>query len=116
MPSYKVVLTIDAAKIDSVKKKLREAFGASIAAQVEKIGMASSRADRLSNAESSFEDAKSEVESLKEELESWKEGLPENLQNGSKAEELDSAISELESLMDSLESCDFSNVSFPGMY
>lgn len=41
-------------------------------------------------------DAFSIMSDLREELENWKDSLPENLQNGTKAEELDTAIGELE--------------------
>lgn len=75
-----------------------------------------SRANRYADAQQMFEDSKSEVSSLKEELESWRDGLPENLQNGSKADELDEAIQGLESVESEMESVNFDDVSFPGMF
>ena len=44
--------------------------------------------------------AKDTVEELRDELQSWRDNLPENLQSGSKAEELDEAISNLGGLAD----------------
>lgn len=116
MADYIVTLTVDAARLESVQKKLREAFGKDSEAKVEKIKHATSRADRLSEAESSFEDAKVIVDELKDEIQNWLDGLPENLQNGSKADELNECISELDDLSNNLENCDFSGISFPGMY
>lgn len=75
-----------------------------------------SRADQLSEAESLVEDAKSIVEGLRDELQEWLDSLPENLQNGSKADELNDAISELDSINEALENVEMSGVSFPGMY
>lgn len=76
-----------------------------------------SRADRLAAAQGMVDDARGEVESLKDELEGWKDGLPENLQNGSKADELQEAIDALESLVSNLDSVEgFDDVNFPGMY
>jgi gas vesicle protein len=78
----------------------------------------SSRADRLSEAESSLEDAKSVVEELKDEIEQWKDGLPENLQDSEKANQLDECVSALEDLISNLEEAEgnFGSVDFPGMY
>jgi len=113
MPQYK--LTIQATSITSLKAKLKK-LGLAEDVQVEKIEVPSSRADRLSAAESEFESAKSTVEELKEEMENWRDGLPENLQSGSKADEINECIDQLEEIQNNLDSCDFSSVSFPGMY
>jgi len=116
MARYKIAFQVDGSRIDAVKAQVKKAFENEVVAQIEKVSLSQSRADRLSDAESSFEDAKGEVESLKDELQDWHDNLPENLQSGSKASEIEDAVSELESLLDSMESCDFSSVSFPGMY
>lgn len=77
---------------------------------------ATSRSDRLQEAATMVDDAKQVVEDLKSELESWKDGMPENLQNGSKAQEIDDAVSELESLGSELDGISFDSVNFPGMF
>lgn len=74
------------------------------------------RADRFAAAKAQIDDAKSEMESLKEELETWKDGLPENLQSGSKADELSTAIDNLETIITSLDEVENNDVDFPGMY
>lgn len=76
----------------------------------------SSRADRLSEAESLVDQAKSIVEELKGEIEEWHGNLPENFQNGDKGSALQECISALEEVEQQLESADFSSVEFPGMY
>lgn len=73
------------------------------------------RADRFSFAQAKISEALAEVQSLKEELESWRDNLPENLQGGSKADELDTAISELYEMESWLEDCEGKDVSFPSM-
>ena len=59
-----------------------------------------------------------EAEELKDELEAWLENMPENLQDGSKAGEIQEAIDELEEVIDHLnEAVDSAgNVNFPGMF
>lgn len=77
---------------------------------------AESRADRFSEAQSNISDGKSEAEELLDELESWRDGLPENLQSGSKADELEEAISSLQEFIDACDSAESVDVTFPGMY
>lgn len=88
--------------------------GADVSAEKHK--PATSRSARFSDAQSTIADAKSEMESLREELQTWRDNLPENLQSGTKADELDSAISELEDVISSLEEAESASVEFPGMY
>lgn len=59
------------------------------------------KAEGLKDAANTFE---SELEELKDELQSWLDGMPENLQQSSKAEELESAISQLDEAVGSLSS------------
>jgi DNA-binding transcriptional MerR regulator len=113
MARYKII--IDGGNIKTVQKKIQKAFpGQEV--QVEKIKVISSRPDRLGEAEEACENAKSIVEELKGEMEEWHENIPENLQDGSKANEVQECIDALEELNDSLEGIDFSSVSFPSMF
>jgi hypothetical protein len=116
MAQYTVTMTVEDRLPASVEKKLRDAFGKDAPIHtVEKINRNPSRADRLSQAENMVEDAKSIVEELKDEIDQWKDSLPENLQSGSKADDLDSCSSALEEIGSQLESADFGNVEFPSM-
>lgn len=108
-------LTIEATSITSLRAKLKK-LGLSEEKQVEKIELSSSRADRLSEAEKKFENVKSTVTELKDEMQNWLDGMPESLQQGSTADEVRECIDQLEEIEQNLESCDFSSVSFPGMY
>jgi hypothetical protein len=117
MATYRVVITgVTAANIKSLEKKIKAALGEEFSADVRRQDPSRSRADRLDEAAGMVEDAAMIVEELKDELQEWLDGLPENLQSGSKADELNDAISELESIYDSLGSVDTGSVSFPGMY
>lgn len=73
------------------------------------------RADRFSEAVGHIGDAKGIAEELRDELQEWKDNLPENLQDGSKAGELDDAINELESFISECEDAEGIDVTFPGM-
>jgi DNA repair exonuclease SbcCD ATPase subunit len=112
---YKIELTVEDHSIASVQSKLRKHFGAEASAiSAKKIEHNQSRADRLAKAQAQAEEAKSEVEDLKSEMESWLENLPENLQGGSKAEEIQEAIDALDTLQSDLENCSW-EINFPGM-
>jgi len=115
MAQYKVSMTIDGTRLNSVRKKIEELFPNSFALVV-KIEANQSRADRLGEAESSVEDSKSIVSELCEEMQSWFDSIPENLQGGSKADEVQEAIDSLQQISDDLENIDFGNVSFPAMF
>jgi len=52
--------------------------------------------DMSGTVEDMISHAQSDSEELRDELQNWLDNLPENLQGGSKADELESAISELE--------------------
>jgi hypothetical protein len=45
-----------------------------------------------------------DIEGLKDELQNWLDGMPENLQGGSKAEEIQDCINSVESIIDYLDS------------
>lgn len=56
------------------------------------------------------------MEELRDELQNWYDNLPENLQNGSKADALQTAIDELENIISDLENVEGASVEFPGMF
>jgi seryl-tRNA synthetase len=113
MARYKII--IDGNNIKAVQKKIKKAFpGQEV--QIEKVRVISSRPDRFAEAEEAWENAKSIVEELKGEMEEWHENIPENLQDSSKANEVQECIDALEEISNSLEEMDFSNVSFPSMF
>lgn len=115
-----ITVTKDGLKEATVKrlvKLLEKDLGKTAEVTSRKVEYPDSRPDRFAAAFGLIGEAKSELESLKEELEEWKNNLPENLQSGSKAEELDEAVSSLEDIigdMETLEGRD-SDVTFPAM-
>lgn len=118
MAKYKITTTIDAARKESVDKKLREAFGAKVDGltwEAEKVKTPTNRSERLAEAEAMVEDAKSLVEELKDEMEQWRDSIPENLQGGEKYSEVETACDALDEIHSNLEQCEFS-VDFPGMF
>lgn len=116
MANYEITLTVEAARKESVEKALVKAFGKEVPLySVEKLKSAESRSDRLAEAEGSVEDAKNVVSELKDEMQNWLDSIPENLQQGSKASEVQEALDALESLESDLENVQF-DVNFPGMF
>ncbi len=118
MANYKVHLNVTAAMKASVEKKLRQAFGnqaEGVTWNVEKVKNATTRADRLGEAEALVEDAKGQVEELRSEMEEWRDSVPENLQGSDKYSSIEECISQLEDIESNLDQCDFSSVEFPGM-
>lgn len=114
---YTITLTVEGARLETIRKKADEAFGTALKS-VEKVEQATSRGGQLEEAMGMVEDAKSAVESLKEEMEQWKDNLPENFQNGPKSEELDEAAQALEEVVGKLDEAvsESENVIFPGMF
>lgn len=121
MANYRIVVFVDAKRLDGLQTKLTKALQTvgvpadAVTTQIEKVKQPNSRSDRLSDCESSVSDAKSEVESLRDELQDWMDNLPENLQSGTKADELQSAIDQLEQIASDLNGIDWT-VDFPGMF
>lgn len=116
-----IVVTIHAkgARVETIEKIVKAAITQKfIDAQVTAVRKErnESRSDRFSEAQSLAGEAKSEAESLRDELQGWKDNLPENLQSGSKADELDEAVQSLEEFIEYLESAEGVDVSFPSMY
>ena len=98
-----------------IEKHIKEKYPeASIS--VQRKDPAESRNDRFSEAQSLASEAKSEGECLRDELQEWLDNLPENLQQGSKADEIQSAIDELETFIDALDAAEGASPDFPGMY
>lgn len=117
MATVQITISKTGLRTNSVEKLMRrlkdEVPGASVS--VATVFVPESRPDRFNMALGKIGDAKSEMESLRDELQEWKDGMPENLQTGSKAEELDEAISNLETLAQALEEAEGIEVSFPSM-
>lgn len=116
MAKYRLVLFIDGTRIDLVRKKLEAYFGEDAVVRLNKLVSGSSRSERLSDAESSFEDVKTEVAQLRDEIQEWQDNLPENLQGGTKNDELQEALDALEELCSDLENVSWQEVNFPGMF
>lgn len=120
MASFKVIINVSEKKLTQkelqkvLDKRIGDLYGCSYI--VEKVKHVVSRADRLEEAEGFVEDAKGIVEELKGEMEEWHDSIPENLQDGSKDNEVQEAAYALNELYDNLDQCDFGNVSFPGMF
>ncbi len=104
--------------VDKIVKAITDKFGGE-----EKVSVAvtdatppESRADRFSEAQGDIGEAKGEIESLRDELQERLDNMPENLQQGSKAGEIQEAIDNLETVIQNLEDAESCDVSFPGMY
>lgn len=80
-----------------------------------KLKRAESRSDRFSEAQGELGNAKSVAEELRDELQNWHDNMPENMQSGSKADELDEAIQELDSFISACEEAEGISPNFPGM-
>lgn len=75
-----------------------------------------SRSVRFAKAVEQIADPRSEIEGLRDELQDWLDSMPENLQGGSKADELQEAIGNLEDLIQVLEEAEMTEIEFPGMF
>jgi hypothetical protein len=113
-PQYEVTLTIEGSVLKKVEAEAKAVFGDKLKT-VTKVEYGFTRADDLERAEGLRDKALEIVRELKGDLEQWKENLPENFQDGSKGEELDTAISDLEDIESNLDGVNF-DVDFPGMY
>ena len=74
-----------------------------------------SRAKRLKFILGNIKDAKGGIEELMDELQDWLDNMPENLQQSSKAQEIQEALGNLGSIQQSLEEALSVDVTFPGM-
>jgi uncharacterized protein YgfB (UPF0149 family) len=77
---------------------------------------AKSRSERFQEALATVSIGKADIESLRDELQEWLDNMPENLQGGTKAEELEEAIGSLEEVIEHLEEAEGTEINFPGMY
>lgn len=73
-----------------------------------------SRADRYADIIESMQKPLDDLKELKDELENWRDNMPENLQGGSKYEELEDTIMELDDVINQIEEALEREVSFPG--
>jgi uncharacterized protein Yka (UPF0111/DUF47 family) len=66
-------------------------------------------------AQTLIEDAATEFAILQEELQDWFDNMPENLQESTKASQLNDAIETLEDVLSSAQEIVETDVEFPGM-
>lgn len=119
MAKYTVTFDLEAATIQQAEKQVRQRIEEKLAVsgvRIEKHRKDTSRADRLSEAETMVQDAATIVDELRDEMQSWYDNMPENLQNGDKGSQVQECSDNLESLHGELENLDFSSVEFPGMF
>jgi len=72
-----------------------------------------SRAERFSEAQTAIETGGLDFDILRDELQSWLDNMPENLQSGSKAEEIQDAIDQLDEASNSVEEIVYMVIEFP---
>ena len=113
MSRFKIEVSIKGKRLDTFTTEVQALLPS---ATVSKVTTPTSRADRLAEAEAWVCDAKNIVDELRDELTEWKDNLPENLQDSSKAGELEEAEDALETLSTELENIDCSSVEFPSMF
>jgi hypothetical protein len=116
-----IVITINqkGAKLEKISDLVRSAVYSKYPdaqVTVERKEPPKSRSERFVEAQSQLENAKSIAEELKDELQEWYDNLPENLQSGSKADELQSAIDELDNFVNSCDDAGGADVQFPQMF
>ena len=77
-------------------RQLRKALGnLGVNGRVEKVNRNQSRADRFSEAIDNVRQGQESIVELRDELQAWRDSIPENLEDGEKAEQLDTAIDAL---------------------
>ena len=75
-----------------------------------------SRAARYQEALELIGRGRDQIEELRDELQDWLDGMPENLQESSKAEQLQEAIDELDTMAENAIEIEETAVEFPGMF
>ena len=118
MATYKLTMTVSDSNINVVKKKLEAAFGSEWPGNVEKVNRTPSRAERRDEAEGLINEAKDIVEGLKDEMSDWYDSIPENLQDGDKANTVETARDSLDEAVSNLDEAasTVADVEFPGMF
>ena len=116
-----ILITIDqkGARVDSIESVIEKHIRAKypeVRITVERKEPPESRGDRFSEEKWLIGDGKSQAGELRDELRAWLDNLPENLQQGSKADEIQSAIDSLEEFITACEEAEGIEVDFPGMY
>ena len=104
MADYRISFTLTAANVNQIKKRVQEALGVDITAQIQKVERQPSRSDRLSEAAGWLGDVKRVVEEVKDELTESLDNMPEGLRensetaqvNGEAVDSLDTALTALE--------------------
>lgn len=102
--------------VSKLAEKMKDHFGDGARVSIRDATPPSTRPERFAEAIDKIVSARSEMESLRDELQEWRDGLPENLQSGSKSDELDEAISALEDIIGELENQESAEVTFPGVF
>ena len=74
-----------------------------------------SRAERYDEAKEHISQGLSTIEELKDELQEWLDNMPENLQGGSKEDELQEAIDALDDVISNVGDAIEEDVEFPRM-
>lgn len=75
-----------------------------------------SRSARFQLIQEAASNLQTDAETLRDELQEWLDNMPENLQSGSKADELNDAISALDEVIEAFETIAGADVSFPSMF
>lgn len=101
--------------VDKITRALLDKYGEKATVTVKDATPPASRPERFAAAMGRASDARSECEELHSELEEWKDNLPENLQEGSKADEIDEALAQLDEVIQNLQAAEDAEVSFPSM-
>lgn len=114
MAQYKIILRADAVNINVIRKQVEKWLPGQVA-QIDKVNRNPSRQDRFDEAVGEISSAKGTLEDLRDELQEWVDNIPENMQGGSKADEINDAISSLEEAIGQLEEAEGADVTFPGM-
>lgn len=104
------------AGVTKLVEKLKSEYGEEVSVSVQNKELPKSRAEEFAEAQGHLSDAKSIGEDLRDQLQEVLDGMPENLQQGTKAEERQAAIDALEEFVQHCEDAEGVDVSFPGMY
>lgn len=119
MATYEIRITkkgLSSKKIAMLRDAIADQFGEDASVSFTQVKTPESRLERFESAKADIEHAVEELQSLRDELQGWYDNLPENLQSGSKADELQEAIDGLESAIEQAEEAVGADVTFPSMF